>query len=179
MNDEQIYKRLLNKEEQALEDILDKYGGLIKYIINGTVKLNVQELDECISDVLFLLWKRADQYDYTKASLKSWIVLITRGSAIDYYRKIEKHKNTTFIDDYESTIVFHEEFDKLGYEEIIDLLQMLTPPDNEIFYDRFILGKSIDAISIRHDISKDAIYKRINRGRIKLKDIFIKEGYNV
>lgn len=179
MSDEQIYKLLLDKDEQVLKIILDKYGGLIKYIVKRTVNLNTQEVEECMSDVLYLLWKRINKYDHIKGSLKSWIVLITRGASIDYYRKTIKYKNITFIDDYESTLIFHEEFDKLEYNEIIALLQMLTPPDNEMFYDRFIIGDSINAISTKYDISVDAAYKRINRGRKKLKEIFLKEGYNV
>lgn len=179
MNDKLIYKRLLNKEEQVLGDVLDKYGGLIKYIIKGTVNLSSQEIEECMSDVLLLLWNSIERYDYNKASLKSWIVILTRGASIDYFRKVKKYRNTIYIDDYESSLIFHEEFDKLGYEEIIELLQKLTPPDNEIFYDRFIIGNSVEDISKNHSISKEATYKRINRGRKKLKEIFLKEGYNV
>lgn len=176
MNDEIIYKRLLMHDQQALSDILSKYGGLLKYIIGNTVLLTAEEIEECMSDVLFLIWQRIEKYDNTKASLKSWIIIVTRSAAIDYYRKIAKHKKTIFIEEVSSSLIFQETFDLLSIEKIIELLQMLPPPDNEIFYDRFILGEDIDCIADKHEISKDNVYKRITRGRLKLKEIFEKEG---
>lgn len=177
MSDEIIYQQLLQHNQQAITYIFEKYGGLIKYIISGSVTLTEEESEECISDVLFNLWKRVEKYDSTKSSFKSWLIIVTRGTAIDYYRKIAKHKKTIFLEELTSPIIFHEEFDKLGVNKIIELLQMLPPPDNEIFYDRFVLGEEIEKIARKHNISKDNAYKRINRGRKKLKEIFQKEGF--
>ncbi|GAU78873.1 sigma-70 family RNA polymerase sigma factor [Fusibacter sp. 3D3] len=176
MNDEILYRRLLMRDQQALSAVLNQYGGLLKYIIGNTVVLTAEEIEECMSDALFLIWQRIEKYDNTKASLKSWIIMVTRSAAIDYYRKTAKHKKTVFIEEVSSTLIFQEAFDLLSIEEIIERLQMLPPPDNEIFYDRFILGENMDRIADKHEISKENAYKRITRGRLKLKEIFAKEG---
>ncbi|MBF4692486.1 sigma-70 family RNA polymerase sigma factor [Fusibacter ferrireducens] len=175
MNDESIYKRLLRRDQQALADILNQYGGLLKYIIDNTVHLTTEEMEECVSDVLFLIWQRIEKFDATKSSLKSWIILITRSAAIDYYRKVKKHRKTVSIEAVSATLDFQETFEVLSIEEIIELLQQLPPPDNAIFYDRFILGEDMECIADKYEISKDNAYKRIARGRLKLKAIFAKE----
>lgn len=177
MNDEIICNQLIGRNQQAIINILEKYGGLIKYIIRNSVVLTDEEIEECMSDVLFNLWKRAEKYNSEKSSFKSWMAIVTRGTAVDYYRKTVKHRKTVYIEDVSSSIVFKEEFDKLSFEDILDLLQILPPPDNEIFYDRFIMGEEIKTIAEKYEISKDNAYKRINRGRNKLKEIFRKEGF--
>lgn len=177
MNDEIICSQLLNHNQQAIINILKKYGGLIKYIIRNSVALTDEEIEECMSDVLFNIWNRAEKYNSEKSSFKSWLAIVTRGTAVDYYRKTIKHKKAVYIEDLSSTIIFNEDFDKLGFEDILDLLQALPPPNNEIFYDRFIMGEEIKTIAEKYEISKDSAYKRINRGRKKLKEIFRKEGF--
>lgn len=185
MSDEIIYERLLRQDQQAFVDIIEKYGGLIKYIINGTVALTFEEIEKCVSDVLFLLWKRIEKYDNSKSTFKSWLILVTRAVAIDYYRKIEKYRKTVLYEDVSSTIVFQEEFEQLTFDNIIGLLQMLPPPDNAIFYDRFILGENIENIAKKHDISKvrldfkATIDGESNHRVLKIvPKIKLKEGFN-
>ncbi len=180
MNDDQMYDLILAGNQDGLSILLDKYGGLMSYIARNIGKFTEEDLAECISDTLFTVWKRIKNYDMSKSSFKSWIVLVTRGCTIDYIRKNNRYNDTLFLEDLDGELTCDgKSIDSLDIDKIAELLNKLSPPDNEIFYRRFILGEDVVAISEIMKITKENVYKRITRGRENLRAILIKEGYYV
>ncbi len=179
MNDEHIYNLIMSEKQEGLSMLLDKYGGLIAYIARNIGSFNDEDLAECISDILLAVWERIDNYRKDKSSFKSWFVLVARGCIIDYIRKTSKHSELVHLEDIKETFVFNETYDTPSIDKINELISMLSPPDNEIFCRHFILGEDISHISKELNMTSGSIYKRISRGRDKLKAILIKEGYHV
>lgn len=182
MNDEDICALIKAKNEKGLSLLMDKYGGLFVYITRNIGSFSEEDTAECVSDTLFTIWKRINKFDKTKASFKTWIVMIARGCAIDYLRKNINAKRTVPIDTVtihqmeELTYMAYNEFDQMEYNQLIELLQELSPPDNHIFYRRFVLGMSVTEIADELNLTADNIYKRLSRGKEKLKDIIRREG---
>jgi DNA-directed RNA polymerase specialized sigma24 family protein len=58
MSDYQIYRLILAGNQEGLSLLLDKYGGLLKYIASNLGKLSDEDIEECISDTLLTIWKR-------------------------------------------------------------------------------------------------------------------------
>lgn len=180
MSDDQIYDLILAGNQDGLSMLLDKYGGLISYIARNIGKFTDEDLRECISDILLTVWNRIKNYDFTKSSFKTWIVLVTRGCTIDYIRKNSRHIDVLFLEDLsKESISDSDSIDSLDTDKIAELMNKLSPPDNEIFYRRFILGEDVAVISDKLKITKENVYKRIARGRENLRAILIKEGYYV
>jgi RNA polymerase sigma-70 factor, ECF subfamily len=174
-----IYNLILSGNQDGLSMLLDKYGGLMAYIAGNIGNFNEDDLSECISDALLAIWKRIGNYKKDKSSFKSWIILVTRGCAIDYLRKVSRHDRVTYLEDIKEEFGLNEDYDSLDTGKLCKLMSKLSPPDNEIFYRRFILGENVFIISKVLNITKDNIYKRISRGREKLRAILIEEGYYV
>lgn len=182
MKDEDICELLLVRNQVGLSSLLDKHGSLIAYIVRNTGLTNEEDISECISDVLLTVWKRVKKYDSSKSSFKTWLVMVTRGCAIDYLRKHNKNNTIVSLSDLDETGIrqLHSAssaLDHLLSHDLIQLLQDLPPPDNEIFYRRFILGETITGIANTLGMTQDNIYKRIQRGRNKLKMLMEREGY--
>lgn len=95
----------------------------------------------------------------------------------DNLRKNSKHGNLTSLDDISELSIYDNDILKGSESTIISLLQELTPPDNDIFYRRFVLGEGVTEIAEVLNISKENVYKRISRGKEKLKDLMDREGY--
>lgn len=176
MIDEEILNLINEKNQEGLTYLLDKYGGMMAYIVRNTGNFSEEDISECLSDVLFTVWKRVKKFDRTKASFKTWVVIVTRGCAIDFLRKNSKHKNTISLEDIKELHSETSAFAELEDNGIIEVLQQLPPPDNEIFYRRFVLGESLAEISKLLDMTQDSIYKRIQRGKEKLKNLMKREG---
>lgn len=177
MGDADILALLRTRKQEGLHYLLDKYAGLMKYIVKNTGIQNDEDVSECISDILFTIWKRINKYNQTKASFKTWIVLVTRGCAIDNLRKNSKHSNVVPLDDINEISISDNNLLKGSGNNVISLLQELTPPDNDIFYRRFVLGESVTEIAKVLGITQENVYKRISRGKEKLRVLMDREGY--
>ena len=177
MKDEDICGLLRSRDESGLTRLLDRYGGLIAYIVRNTGISPVEELSECVSDILFTVWRRIRKFDPSRSSFKTWLVIVTRGCAIDYRRKNKKYGGTVSLEEMKEFGRESSALNRLLDPDLIQLLQELPPPDNEIFYRRFILGETVREIADTLDSTQDAVYKRIARGKDKLRAIMEKEGY--
>jgi RNA polymerase sigma-70 factor (ECF subfamily) len=183
MKEDDIYNLLLSRDQNGLSLMLDQYGPLIAFVVRNTGLVNNEDVSECISDIIFTVWRRVKKYNPAKSSFKTWIVMVTRGCAIDYIRKNKKPNTVISLSDLEKTYgrELHSGTSALDYlinPDIIQLLQQLPPPDNEIFYRRFVLGEKVTDIADLLGLNQDTIYKRIQRGRSKLKILMEREGYN-
>ena len=67
MDDRQLAAGIRCKEEEALDELINQYGRLIKSIV--TYHLGDFYRDECINDVLFCIWNHIDQYNPGKTGL--------------------------------------------------------------------------------------------------------------
>lgn len=176
MNDNIIIEKLINRDQSGLSLMMDHYSGLISYIVRNTIHPSDEDLKECVSDILLAVWKRINKYNSEKSSFKSWLVMVSRGCSVDYIRKNKKNNHISLEEI--SYQLFYEMSD-LTVSKIIEMMQLMPPPDNEIFYLRFIIGEEIETISNRLNLSKENTYKRIARGREKFKSLMKKEGYYV
>ena len=57
MTDERILKLLINKDEKALYKLSGKYDKLLSYIISNIVGNRPEDVEECLNDTYFKVWK--------------------------------------------------------------------------------------------------------------------------
>lgn len=81
-------QRLLNDDEQVLEDILRAYGSMILVVLSRRYQnvLREADIEDVVSIGLFRLWKNRTRFDRRKASLKVWFFRITENAARDVLR---------------------------------------------------------------------------------------------
>ena len=73
IKDKILKKNIQNGEEEALEDIIGQYGGIIKSIIIKKLGNYPEYTEECINDIFIAIWEHIDKYDPSRSSLKNWI----------------------------------------------------------------------------------------------------------
>ncbi|MCA0971485.1 sigma-70 family RNA polymerase sigma factor [Halobacillus litoralis] len=83
--DLEYYQKMMNGDKQSLEAIYDKYE---KLLYSFVIKLSSDHslAEEVLQEVFIKLWTQKAQYDETKGKFSSWIVTITRYTAIDLIR---------------------------------------------------------------------------------------------
>lgn len=88
--DLELYQRLMNKDKQAFELIYDKYE---KLLYSFVIKLSGDQIlaEEVLQEVFIKVWTQKAVYDQTKGKFSSWIVTVTRYTAIDLIRKNKRH----------------------------------------------------------------------------------------
>ena len=170
MDDEHIVAGILKKDERALDQLIDKYGGLIKSIVSFHLYMDYGYQEECMNDILMILWDKIDQYNPEKNSLKNWIGAVCKYRCINYKRKYYREQfdeldDSLQLDNNPERIILEEELS----DETESLLTALSKKDREIFRKRFLKDESIDDISKSMKLAPSVIYNRISKGKKKIK----------
>ncbi len=173
ITEENFIVQMRNKNEKALEFIIDNYSHILVGIINKNLFYLPDRKEECLNDVLLAIWENIDSYDEKKAKFTSWIGGIAKYKSLNYIRKYNKDLQNTQIDENISSNdnsleqLITKEFNK----QILELLNHLNEKDKEIFTQFYFKNKTVPELSEEINIKEDIIYNRLSRGRKKLKKI--------
>lgn len=172
VSEENYILLLKNKNEQALDYVVEHYGWIIKGIVKKQLYNLKSHQEECINDILLGIWNNIDQFDENKNAFKNWVAGISKYKTIDCKRKYLRDLEIQNIDDIEilgqdntSMEVLRKEIAK----DLEDLLGCLKRKDKEIFTKLYIEGCAMEDVSKLTGLTRDVIYNRVSRGKRKLK----------
>jgi RNA polymerase sigma-70 factor (ECF subfamily) len=168
--DTELIKRLKARDQSALEEIIDQYGGLVASIVRYHLRGFEMYQEECINDVLLAVWNNIGQFNARKNTLKNWIGAISKYKSIDYkrkyYRQWQQEPLGEEVPDRSSeNDILRQELE----EEIESLLRFLPEKDRELFFDHYVLDKDINTLSNQMQMKPSVIYNRLSRGRQKIR----------
>ena len=179
-DDGRIKDKLLNKDEKALELLIEKYHKLLWLIAESTLKGvgGPEDIEECVSDVYIRLWRKPEAFDPDRGTIKTYLSIMAKSMALNRYKTLSKH--------YESRGgtaegVYGEDISELACREerigeLLDAICGLKEPDPEIFIRRYIFGEKTSVVASRLGMDTKDIENRLYRGKSRLKSILCKGG---
>lgn len=170
---------LRRKKEKALLYVIEHYGWVIKTVLARQLVHLPDGKEECQNDVLFAIWKHADQYDEKRGSFENWIAGITRFCAIDYKRKYLKNPKMLEIDsleDQEQKTPLENILQEELKAEIREILTCLNETDQNIFIKYYLDEWKAEEISELTGLSQSVIYNHLSRGRKKIRKSYPGKG---
>lgn len=155
ISDENVVGQLKLGNIKALEFVIDRYGGLIKSIIQKTLFnfKNSGLIEECMNDVFLAIWENCNKFSGVNRganSFKAWIGAIAKYKAIDYERKYIKtlcYEDLETVELREETAIDKELLEQECKKEIMELLSKINPLDREIFIKRYFEEESTKLIA--------------------------------
>lgn len=175
ITEENFILKLKERDERALEYVINNYGWVIKTIVKKSMYNLENYHDECVNDVLLGVWNNIDRFDENKNTFKNWVAAITKYKAIDYQRKYLKHLENKNIDDVDVKIEdnSHKELiENEISEEMEAILSHLKDRDRDLFIKLYVEEEDIEQISEETGMNREVIYNRVSRGKRKIKDMF-------
>lgn len=170
MEDRELVQDLIKGKEDALNILQKKYGrllyGICKDIILKTH--SVADVEECYSDIVISIWNNILDFDSSKGKFINFIAAIAKYKAIDYKRKLDKNIEVEINNEILESSYIERDLEE-DLEEFKELINILKEEDKQIFIKRYYFEEDIEKISSDLNISKDTVYKRLSRGREKLK----------
>jgi len=112
------------------------------------------------------------------SSVSTWITRIMMNTAIDHFRKHQKHQMVTSLDNMVVHLpsVNEEALGKLTYDEIIRAIQDLSPGYRTVFNLFIIEGLSHEEISNHLGISTGTSKSNLSKARRQLQQILFKKN---
>lgn len=183
MDEKRILKKLCNKDEKALEEIIEMYSAYVTTIVGSLLSARgtKEDMEEVVADTFIALWETAERIDYKKySSIKAYIAVIARNKAKDRLRTIHGQDlhladDILIVDNSMEQIILQKEQQRI----INKTLKQLKPLDWKIFVAYYYQYKKVDEIARELRMNPQTVKTRMRRGRELLKTILIKEGYGI
>lgn len=83
--DADLLRRIAEGSQDALAELYDRHSSSL-LALAARVLHDPEDAEEVLQEVFVHVWHRAAQYDPTRSSASTWLVLITRSRAIDRLR---------------------------------------------------------------------------------------------
>ena len=106
-DDQEIARRLKQRDPNAMAELYDKYGGLLYSVILRSVS-NQSTAEDLVQETFLRIWNRIHTFDLERGRLEGWMVTIARNRAIDYLRSLRSQpgESGTSLEDLEHSGLF-------------------------------------------------------------------------
>jgi len=128
---------------------------------------NYERAVEVVNDGFLKVFTKLDMYDPNK-SFKGWIRRIMINSAIDHYRKEQKHSGQNSIEHYEAASFAPTIIQTMTYDEVVHQIQLLSPSYRTVFNMYVIDGYKHQEIGEILKISVGTSKSNLSRARMLL-----------
>lgn len=179
INEDNVVGEMRNQNPRALEYVIKVYGrslyALARRILSGTG--SDQDVEECISDVFVIAWKKISEFNKNKGTFRTWLLILTKYKALDYHRRLSRTQGVK--EEMNDWIVGSERPDEIVFsleqrKELVQVINQLPEPDRTILIKRYFQYESITQIANCMGLSVKAIENRLIRTRKSLKQQIIK-----
>lgn len=143
---------------------------------------NRQDAEDVVSEVFLEVWNKRDRYDSSRATPRSYLLIVARSRAIDRYRSRQSRNgpqasSISYIDesDIAGSEVCEEPDAKLiraeSEQDAARALADLDQPQRQVMELSFYEGLSHAQIASRLDIPLGTVKSHIRRGLAKLRQV--------
>ncbi|HJC23899.1 MAG TPA: RNA polymerase sigma factor [Candidatus Eisenbergiella merdavium] len=138
-------------EEEKKKRIYEEYQEKVRRYISGKVQ-NPHDAEDLVSCVFVKVYQKLDEFDETKASLSTWIYVITQRTVVDWFRTAktasELSEAIPAAEDVEHS-VFRGEL----LEALTRALKALPERERDLIILHYYTGYKLKEIAERMDIS--------------------------
>ncbi len=172
-----------NNNNFDIEKMIKKYSNYVYKIINNTVteQVTIEDKEEIISDVFFILWQNQNIIDKNK-DIKAYIAGITKNVIKIKLKKVKKtSKAECDIDDFQNFLHTEKSTESIlekneDFEQLVQEIKRLESDEYEMLINYYYKGKKIKEIANEFKISESKVKVTLYRIRKKLKKILKKRG---
>lgn len=167
-----LIQRLKDREPDSLDELKQQYAPLLRYIIAPILE-DFREREECVADVVLLVWDNIESYDAAQGSFSTWLTVLTRNTALNRRRALERRPcNSEPVDEAvpdptptpEETVLRKER-----QEALCRAVGQLSGSDRTLFYRKYYYLQSTAQIAAEMGMTQRAVEGRLHRMRKKLR----------
>ena len=161
------------EEKDKFRELYETYKQDMFAVAYGILN-NVEDAEDAVSQAFFSIAE-----NFTKISqidchdLRSYVVIIIRNAALNIYRKNKTERSHSIAVGYDLS-KYIEKYPDSDYSLMVSSINELSQDDREILMMYRYYGFTAKQIGKQLDISEDAVRKRVERAKEKLREILEK-----
>lgn len=131
MTDEEYLAAIIERDEGALNELMDKYSKLMwaiasKYLNHSNIGSS-EDIEELLSDVFVRFWENPTGFSPSRGSLKTYLGMLTRSMAINKVKSVARNQHEPFeIEKYSQLTQEESKMDWQAFYEAVMTLDEIT-----------------------------------------------------
>jgi RNA polymerase sigma-70 factor (ECF subfamily) len=89
MQDPELVSEIARGRQAALAELYDRHGGVMLSLLVRVVR-DRQEAEDLLHEVFLEVWEHASDFDPTRGSVRSWLMMRARSRALDRLRALSR-----------------------------------------------------------------------------------------
>ena len=186
--DKKLLELIKKHPNRGMKLLMNEYGGLVFYVVQKRLVNNMNDIEECVSDVFIDFYSNINSVNLNKGSIKAFLVTIATRRAIDTYRRNSVHREVYSLDE-EHSFIEHmlpetnnnpEELaiQKNEEDRLLHAVESLGEPDSQILYRRYFMQQSVKEIAETLGMKSNSVSKRITRALSTLEERLGESGHD-
>ena len=173
--DLELMQRIAQADQSALSVLYQRYGNL-NYSLALRVLQNTGVAEEVTQDVFLEVWNRPQIWDPAKGRLSSWMLTITRYTAIDRLRKDRRHpESLTPLDEQSEVLSTIGQTDDTLWQDgqmLRTLMEQLPAEQAKVIELAFFQGLTHNELAKILNLPLGTIKTRVRLGLQKLRGLW-------
>lgn len=180
MKDDQIIDLYFARNENAIRETENKYGGFCRSIAFQILE-SMQDVEECVNDTWLRAWNAIPPE--RPPQLRMWLGKVTRHISLDRFRYERAAKRNRALvlslDELEDCIPLPDDSAADLPRLLNAFLGSLEESERNIFVGRYWYNYTLSQLSVGHGMTVSAVRCSLERTRASLKAYLEKEDYHV
>lgn len=173
-----ILQRVANGDPNAVQDCLDKYGGLVWSLARRMLR-NTDDAEDAVQEIFVDVWKNAERFDESKSSETTFIAMIARRRLIDKIRYSTRRISADSLDD-----VLLEPFTRadktlqtnIEANQAAEAMKNLRPEQQQVLRLSIVQGMSHQEISDATGMPLGTVKTHARRGLLQVRELMGLDG---
>ncbi len=173
MDPTSLLERVASGDERAVQECLDRYGGLVWSICRRLCR-NVDDAEDAVQEVFIDLWSSAARFDARVAAEQTFVAMIARRRVIDRWRKKRREPRSEALGATHDPVAPITADQVAVRDEASRVQQMMTrlrPEQQQVLDLSIFQGLSHRDISSRLDLPLGTVKTHARRGLMQVREM--------
>jgi len=173
--DIEVIRRIEQRDESALSELYERYGGLV-YTIAYRVLQNNGVAEEVTQDTFLKVWNQIHTWDAQRGKLTTWLLTITRYAAIDRLRQEQRRhtQSAVSLDDLLNLIGTRDDTEWQDGDFVRSLLIQLSTDQLQVIELSYFQGLSHGEMANKLNLPLGTVKTRVRSGLQRLRALWLK-----
>ena len=185
MTDRELRLLMAESTEKCHRAVFENYCNYVHVIVINILRNcgSREDMEDCVSEVFFKLYKQFDSGIDLSGNLKNYIAAVARNTAIDAFRRISigNGRNISIDDEGMNELHSSERLEENAEKKersriILNLIKQLGEPDSTIIIHQYFYDRTAKEIAESVSMTATAVQKRSSRARQRLKKLLFEAG---